>query len=294
MATPPPTSNMGNIHDSSSAEPSGSRNTDGDLVCGYVSMMGRRRAMEDAVTVAPPGWMAGEYYFFAVYDGHGGAKVAEKCGEKMHKCLAGHVEKEVEVMVDCFGNMDEEFSDAGGDEVAHGEGEQLYWRMGLTAVVVLVGKAEVVVANCGDSRAKYEKQRIEACGGSVTNRNGWRVQGYNISNYINKIRNPILLYLKPYVTSVPEVTVVSRSESDEFLIIATDGLFDVVCNDAACELVKKCLASGRNSRQAGASVSATLLAELAIAKGSKDNISIIVVQLIIKRKSTQTLNYVLV
>ncbi|EYU23362.1 hypothetical protein MIMGU_mgv1a018444mg [Erythranthe guttata] len=209
--------------------------------------MGRRRAMEDAVTVAPPGWMAGEYYFFAVYDGHGGAKVAEKCGEKMHKCLAGHVEKEVEV-------------EGGGASPIE----------------------------------RDEKQRIEACGGSVTNRNGWRVQGYNISNYINKIRNPILLYLKPYVTSVPEVTVVSRSESDEFLIIATDGLFDVVCNDAACELVKKCLASGRNSRQAGASVSATLLAELAIAKGSKDNISIIVVQLIIKRKSTQTLNYVLV
>ncbi|KAL7122840.1 hypothetical protein ACP275_01G069100 [Erythranthe tilingii] len=232
MATPPATLNLGNIHHSSSAEPSGSRNTDGDLVYGYVSMMGRRRAMEDAVTVAPPGWMAGEYYFFAVYDGHGGAKVAEKCGETMHKCLAGHMEKEVEeergfdwekVMVDCFGNMDEEFSDAGGDEVAHGEGEQRYWRMGSTAVVVLVGKAEVVVANCGDSRAvlcrggavvpmstdhkpdrEDEKQRIEAAGGSVTNRNGWRVQGVLATS-----RSLGDHYLKPYVTSVHEVTVVS-------------------------------------------------------------------------------------
>ncbi|KAL8063993.1 hypothetical protein ABFX02_01G062500 [Erythranthe guttata] len=294
---PPAMSNLEDIRDSS-----------GELVYGHVSMMGRRRAMEDAVTVAPPGWFAGEYYFFAVYDGHGGAKVAEKCGETMHECLAAHMEKarklpEAErgfdwekLMVDCFGDMDQEFSDAGStarDEVAHGETEQLYWRMGSTAVVVLVGKAEVVVANCGDSRAvlcrggavvpvstdhkpdrEDEKQRIEAAGGSVTNRNGWRVQGVlatsrSIGDY----------YLKPYVTSVPEVTVVNRSDSDEFMIIATDGLFDVICNDVACELVKKCLASGHNSRQAGASVAATLLAELAIAKGSKDNVSVIVVQL---------------
>ncbi|KAL7145069.1 hypothetical protein ABFS83_07G054200 [Erythranthe nasuta] len=311
MATP----NLGNIHDNSAAadphsstssgEPSGN---DGDLVYGHVSVMGRQREMEDAVAVAPPGWMAGEYYFFAVYDGHGGAKVAEKCGETMHNCLAGHMEKakklpekevvEVErgfdwekVMVDCFGNMDEELS--GGDEVAPGAAEQPYWRMGSTAVVVLVGKAEVVVANCGDSRAVLcrggavvplstdhkpdradEKQRIEATGGSVTNRNGWRLQGVLATS-----RSLGDHYLKPYVTSVPEVTVVSRSNSDEFLIIATDGLFDVVCNDAACELAKKCLASGRNSRQARAYVAATSLAELAIAKGSKDNISIIVVQL---------------
>ncbi|KAL7122832.1 hypothetical protein ACP275_01G068500 [Erythranthe tilingii] len=269
--------------------------------------------MEDAVTVAPPGWFAGEYYFFAVYDGHGGAKVAEKCGESMHKCLAAHMEKarklpEVEeeeeergfdwekVMVDCFGDMDQEFSDAGSpgqDEVAHGEAEQLYWRMGSTAVVVLVGKAEVVVANCGDSRAVLcrggavvpmstdrkpdiadEKQRIEAAGGRVTNRNRWRVQGVLATS-----RSLGDHYLKPYVTPVPEVTVVKHSDSDEFLIIATDGLFDVVCNDAACELVKQCLASGHNSRHAGASVAATLLAELAIANGSKDNVSVIVVQL---------------
>ncbi|KAL9177496.1 hypothetical protein ABFS82_01G062300 [Erythranthe guttata] len=291
---PPAMSNLEDIRDSS-----------GELVYGHVSMMGRRRAMEDAVTVAPPGWFAGEYYFFAVYDGHGGAKVAEKCGETMHKCLAAHMEKarklpEVEeeeergfdwekVMVDCFGDMDQEFS----DEVAHGEAEQLYWRMGSTAVVVLVGKAEVVVANCGDSRAvlyrggavvpistdhkpdrQDEKQRIEAAGGSVTNRNGWRVQGVLATS-----RSLGDHYLKPYVTPVPEVTVVKHSDSDEFLIIATDGLFNVVCNEVACELVKQCLTSGHNSRQAGASVAATLLAELAIANGSKDNISVIIVQL---------------
>ncbi|EYU23352.1 hypothetical protein ABFS82_01G061800 [Erythranthe guttata] len=281
----------------------------GDLVYGHVSMMGRRRAMEDKVTVAPLGWMAGEYYFFAVYDGHGGDKVAEKCGEKLHTCLARHIEKAKKlpeerdidwekVMADCFISMDEEI-DRNDGAPAQGEdcaaAAAAYKNMGSTAAVVLVGKVEMVVANCGDSRAvlcrggvaipmstdhkpdrEDEKERIEAAGGEVINWNGWRVQGVLATS-----RSLGDQYLKPYVTSVPEVSVVSRSDSDEFLIIATDGLFDVISNEVACEVVKRCLDNNSRSRrhEAGASHAATLLAELAIAKGSKDNISVIVVQL---------------
>lgn len=74
-----------------------------------------------------------------------------------------------------------------------------------------------------------------------------------------------------------------RSNMDDFLIIATDGLFDTVGNELACELVNKYL-NGRIDRHnsekpCAASEAAAALAELAIAKGSKDNISVIVVQL---------------
>ncbi|KAL8063997.1 hypothetical protein ABFX02_01G062900 [Erythranthe guttata] len=281
----------------------------GDLGYGHVSMMGRRRAMEDKVTVAPPGWMAGEYYFFAVYDGHGGDQVAEKCGEKMHTCLARHIEKAKKlpeersidwekVMVDCFSSMDEELDRNDGAPEQGDDGPAAaaaYKNMGSTAAVVLVGKEEMVVANCGDSRAvlcrggvavpmstdhkpdrEDEKERIEAAGGEVINYNGWRVQGVLATS-----RSLGDQYLKPYVTSVPEVSVVRRSDSDEFLVIATDGLFDVVTNEAACEVVKRCLDNNTRNRrhEAGASHASTLLAELAIAKGSRDNISVIVVQL---------------
>ncbi|KAL0331099.1 UNVERIFIED_CONTAM: protein phosphatase 2C 51 [Sesamum angustifolium] len=165
-------------------------------------------------------------------------------------------------------------------------------------MVVLVGKEEVVVANCGDSRAVLcqrgvavplsrdhkpqpdradEKERIEAAGGKILNWNGWRVQGVLATSRSLGDR-----YLKPYVSCKPEVTVVRRSESDEFLIIATDGLFDVVSNETACEVVKKCL-SGQirrvASEETSASEAAATLAELAIAKGSRDNISVIIVQL---------------
>ncbi|KAL7122829.1 hypothetical protein ACP275_01G068300 [Erythranthe tilingii] len=277
----------------------------GNLVYGHASVMGRRRTMEDKVTVAPPGWMAGEYYFFAVYDGHGGDKVAEKCREEMHTCLERQIEKAKKlpaeeraidwekVMVDCFSSMDDELDR--NHEVAVQDGEDAaaaYKNMGSTAAVLLVGREEIVVAHCGDSRVvlsrggvavpisidhkpdrEDEKERIEAAGGQVINYNGWRVQGVLATS-----RSFGDHYLKPYVTSVPEVTAVRRSGSDEFLIVATDGLFDVVSNEVACQVVKEFLTCTKNKRH-GASMAATLLAGLAIAKGSQDNVSVIVVQL---------------
>ncbi|KAL2527712.1 Protein phosphatase 2C 3 [Abeliophyllum distichum] len=88
-------------------------------------------------------------------------------------------------------------------------------------------------------------------------------------------------YLRPFVISEPEVTVQKRTESDDFLIIATDGLWDVVHNEFACEVVRKCLGRNRSrfSNRSGASEATVTLVEVAIAKGSKDDISIIVVQL---------------
>lgn len=51
-------------------------------------------------------------------------------------------------------------------------------------------------------------------------------------------------YLKPFVISDPEVRVVERNDGeDEFLILASDGLWDVVSNEVACNVVRACLRS---------------------------------------------------
>lgn len=91
--------------------------------------------------------------------------------------------------------------------------------------------------------------------------------------------------MKPYVISKPEVTVNERTESDAFLLIATDGLWDVVSNEIACEIVRKCF-DGQIKRKFSdecsgtyAAQAAAMLAELAMGRGSKDNISVIVVEL---------------
>ncbi|KAL2524955.1 putative protein phosphatase 2C 24 [Abeliophyllum distichum] len=270
--------------ESSSSAPKGETGAAAEgLNFGHISMMGRRRVMEDAVSVAPPGKVGGEYVFFAVYDGHGGCMAAEICSERLHKCVDENVEKEKKspedksfnwekVMMECFRSMDEVVAkDKSGDD-------------------------EVVVANCGDSRAVLcsggvpvplssdhkpdrpdEKERVEAARGNIINWNGWRVEGVLATSRC--LGNH---YLKPYVTPDPEVTIYKRKESDDFLILATDGLWDVVSNEIACEVVRRCL-NEQITRplpgESGADEAASMLAELAIAKGSKDNISIIIIQL---------------
>ncbi|KAL0304394.1 UNVERIFIED_CONTAM: putative protein phosphatase 2C 8 [Sesamum radiatum] len=278
---------------------------------GTVSVIGRRREMEDAVA-AELGFLkkgGKSYDFFGVYDGHGGWRVAHACGEMLHKLLVNVVEEETseeieweKVMVAGFEKMDEEVNKNGASVATTGS----------TAVVAVVGEEEIVVANCGDSRAVLsrggvavqlsddhkpdrpdELGRIEACGGKVINWNGHRVLGVlatsrSIGDY----------YLKPFVIAKPEVRVTSRSDADEFLIVASDGLWDVVSNDVACQVVRKCL-EGQVKRsnlphfsmlqdhnhtdslmsKSGAGQAAAVLVELAMARGSKDNISVTVVEL---------------
>ncbi|MQL83784.1 hypothetical protein Taro_016260 [Colocasia esculenta] len=278
---------------------------------GSVSVIGRRREMEDAVAVAP-GFAAPAggrpYDFFGVYDGHGGARVAEACRERLHVVLAAEAEVRVgaagegwrEAMAACFHRVD-------GEVVRRAETGPASERMvGSTAVVAVVGAGRIVVANCGDSRAVLsrsgvavplssdhkpdrpdELERVEAAGGRVINWDGYRVLGVLATS-----RSIGDLYLKPYVTSEPEVTVTERTGRDEFLILASDGLWDVVSNEVACSVTRRCLAgrlplavaAARPPHGRGAEEAAAVLAELAMSRGSRDNISVVVVEL---RRSTR-------
>lgn len=99
-------------------------------------------------------------------------------------------------------------------------------------------------------------------------------------------------YLKPYVSCEPEVTVTGRSEEDECLILASDGLWDVVSNETACSVARMCLKGttvaplpekeGESSDQACSDAS-MLLTKLALARRSTDNVSVVVIDL---RKAT--------
>jgi len=93
-------------------------------------------------------------------------------------------------------------------------------------------------------------------------------------------------YLRPYVISKPEVTVTKRTNEDEFLILASDGLWGVMSSEIACQVVRKCfkgqirrVCQGNGNQSTRAAEAATLLSEIALAKGSRDNTSVIVVDL---------------
>lgn len=99
--------------------------------------------------------------------------------------------------------------------------------------------------------------------------------------------------MKPYVISEPEVTVTERSDEDECLILASDGLWDVVQNETACRVVQMCLKAEKtvsppespgndvvgDGSDKACSDASILLTKLALARHSSDNVSVVVIDL---------------
>ncbi|XP_062181389.1 probable protein phosphatase 2C 49 [Phragmites australis] len=306
---------------------------------GVTSVCGLRREMEDAVSIRPDFLRSssGKHHFFGVFDGHGCSHVARMCQDRMQELVADEFRKArsgkgataaaepawKEAMEKGFARMDDEASSwaasRGGDDPVCRCELQSPARcdlVGSTAVVAVVGPTHVVIANAGDSRAVLsragvpvplsvdhkpdrpdELERIREAGGRVIYWEGARVLGVlAMSRAIGDG------YLKPFVTAEPEVTVTERSDDDECLILASDGLWDVVTNEMACEVVRACFRSNGppspGSRPNGVlpsaaavkgvdkaesnracSDAALLLAKLALARRSSDNVSVVVVDL---------------
>ncbi|KAM1587329.1 probable protein phosphatase 2C 6 [Malus sylvestris] len=181
---------------------------------------------------------------------------------------------------------------------------------GSTAVVTVICPTHIIVANCGDSRAvlcrgkvsvplsvdhkpdrEDEYARIEAAGGRVIQWNGSRVFGVLATS-----RSIGDQYLKPWIIPDPEVVFVSREKEDECLILASDGLWDFITNQEACDIARRRILlwhkkygdTMSTERGEGADPAAQSAAEylsrLAMQKGSKDNITVIVVDLKPTRK----------
>ncbi|XP_040385942.1 protein phosphatase 2C 51-like [Oryza brachyantha] len=91
--------------------------------------------------------------------------------------------------------------------------------------------------------------------------------------------------MKSFVCAEPEVRcLVERTNKEEFLILASDG-WDKVSNEVVCKIARNCLngcaAAMFSDSVPGSSATdaAALLAKLAVARGSMDNISVVVVKL---------------
>lgn len=290
---------------------------------GSTSVCGRRRDMEDAVSIHPslcqnnsPG--SDGCHFYGVYDGHGCSHVAFKCKDRLHEIIKEDLDRQSGVSVQWKDTMERSFlrmdgEVQAGNQVAQGPNCRCELQtpqcdaVGSTAVVAVVTPEKIIVSNCGDSRAVLcrngtavplssdhkpdrpdELVRIEAAGGRVIYWDGPRVLGVlAMSRAIGDN------YLKPYVISEPEVTITERTAEDECLILASDGLWDVVSNDTACGVVRMCLraqktrggdsadgesSAAENSDKACADAS-ILLTKLALARQSSDNVSVVVVDL---------------
>lgn len=274
-------------------------------------------------------------HFYGVYDGHGGSQVANYCRDKIHMALEEEISNVKDNLVDgsnsdprqvywenvftnCFVNVDGEVGGtrSRGVRNKHVDSSNRNFEpvapetVGSTAVVAVVCSSHIIVANCGDSRAvlcrgkeaiplstdhkpnrEDEYARIKASGGKVFEWNGHRVFGV-----LAMSRSIGDRYLKPSVIPEPEVMFVPRAREDECLIMASDGLWDVMTNEEACEVARKRLLiwHKKNGTQPianrgmgvdpAAQSAAEYLTNLALQKGSEDNISVIVVDLKSQRK----------
>ncbi|KAM3196329.1 hypothetical protein ACQJBY_072163 [Aegilops geniculata] len=282
---------------------------------GAAGMLGSyRKIMEDKVSLRPSffTWVDGSrMHFFAVFDGHGGPEVSALCRDHMHAILAdelaraaadyrkeSHQDEEAEhrawkaALTRSFARADE----LGVSGVPQGT------IGGSTAVVALLVRGRIIVANCGDSRAVLcragravplsqdhrldrpeEMARVTAAGGVVFNYGGLlRVQGI-----LAKTRALGHTLLKPEVIWEPEITITARSEDDDFMILASDGLWDVMSNQVACSATWKFLED--KSTNGGTVVgreeevrcihAAFQLTDLAFRMHSQDDICVVVIDL---------------
>ncbi|KAJ8535837.1 hypothetical protein K7X08_034238 [Anisodus acutangulus] len=272
-------------------------------------------------------------HFYGVYDGHGGSQVAEYCRKRVHLALVEDLKlfkddylvdgsardtRQVQwekVFTNCFLKVDDEVGgkpniDLCDDNINTSSEPIAPETVGSTAVVAVICSSHIIVANCGDSRAvlyrgkeavalsidhkpsrEDEYARIEASGGKVIQWNGHRVFGV-----LAMSRSIGDRYLKPWIIPEPEVMFVPRAREDECLVLASDGLWDVMSNEEVCEVARRRILlwhkkNGTNplpERGQGvdpaAQAAAEYLSSMALQKGSKDNISVIVVDLKAQRK----------
>ncbi|KAL0648201.1 hypothetical protein Bca4012_046492 [Brassica carinata] len=269
----------------------GGLSQNGKFSYGYASSAGKRSSMEDFFETRIDGVDGEIVGLFGVFDGHGGARAAEYVKRHLFSNLITHpkfISDTKSAITDAYNHTDSELLKS---EDSHNRDA------GSTASTAILLGDRLLVANVGDSRAVIsragtaiavsrdhkpdqsdERERIENAGGfhtvlidvsmcvlhSLIEIGTWRVGGVLAVSRAFGDR-----LLKQYVVADPEIREEKIDDSLEFLILASDGLWDVFSNEEAVALVKEVEDPEDSAKK--------LVAE-AIKRGSKDNITCVIVR----------------
>ncbi|KAL1519355.1 hypothetical protein AB1Y20_022881 [Prymnesium parvum] len=303
-----------------------------DVVCGWAhsGLRGWRTTMEDSVVAHR---LSPHARVFAVFDGHGGSFCSAWAAEQLPRRLktlaklqypAPTKAKEVHFAATSLGDTLRQM-----DDDLRREGRKA-WSCGSTAVALLVTPRYLTVANLGDSRAvlcrkgnalpmskdhkprsSNERCRILQAGGCIID---GRVNGdLALSRALGDFRHKSVPGLAPSeqpVSSDPEMRCVMRLREDRFLLLACDGVWDVMSSSDAVEFVGACFVQStrrgaavkgeaadepsrdapheteaakaaveREALRAGLGTVCELLLDECLRRGSTDNISVVLVLL---------------
>jgi serine/threonine protein phosphatase PrpC len=227
---------------------------------------------------------------FAVFDGHGGEAAAEWLQHNMLPLIiqqgaAALRDEPAQALTRAIGAAEHALVSAWKRGSGHAAGS--------TLCLALVVDSNAYVAHVGDSRAvlgtanravaltadhkassSREAQRILAADPSAAiTSDGYLYGELGISRGLGSAHIKTESLKRAYVAT-PEVKSIELGESDDFLLLATDGLWDQVSSADAVAAARRSMAESRDPAAA-----AQALVERAQKLGSLDNTSVVVVLL---------------
>lgn len=251
----------------------------------HLSVKGPRPQNEDELAVIehlneyvglPKG--SDQWSFFAAYDGHQGKYTSLFIRSQIHHKVCRHPQFPH--------NIDQAIRDSilEVDEVVNDTQEREEFACGSTVLSAWIrNRQELIISNVGDCRGficrrgeplelavphypnrEDERQRIVDSGGAVVRQGPWRVNGIlAVSRSVGDYN------LKKFVIPDPEITRFELEPEDEFVILASDGLWDVISPTQMIEIVRE------TSRTQGKKYACRALCEAALEHGTKDNVTVL-------------------
>ncbi|KAG0624415.1 hypothetical protein M758_3G245800 [Ceratodon purpureus] len=252
----------------------------GSIAFGHHLIKGKsRHAMEDYFVAELRKVNDHELGLFAIYDGHLGHNVADYLQQNLFNNIlneSGFWRNPKEAIQKAYLNTDGIILE---NALNLGPG-------GSTAVTaILIDSTKLFVANVGDSRAIISKGGVAqqlsvdhepgapAEKGNIENRGGFVS---NMPGDVPRVDGQLAVArafgdksLKVHLSATPDIKELDIDEETEILILASDGLWKVMENQEAVDLVKKIKDPTAAAKQ---------LAAEAVNRKSKDDISCIVVR----------------
>ena len=287
-----------------------------DIIKGYAfnSSIGKIRDYnEDTITVTKIELNNNNFYFFAVYDGHGGKGCSTYLRENLHNNIKEFSTSGIKQAIQI---TEEKFK----IEQALKENGELNDSSGSCGIMAMIQGNKCIIANVGDSRlvlfkkgkvffatedhkpnTETEKRRIKLAGGEIyqtitlfpLRQNGkeieppWRVLPgrLSVSRTFGDIEAKETKFggIPGVVLALPDITEIELDNEFNFMVIGCDGIFDVLSNEEILECIKIVLKEKNVKEIKEDDVHelcgdfASMIVKGAIAKDSSDNVSCIVV-----------------
>ncbi|KAL7718057.1 Leucine-rich repeat containing protein [Entamoeba marina] len=201
-------------------------------------MCADREEMQDTVFCISH-FAAPNYYLLAAVDGHSGSDVSHMFSSRYPQILYDIFEENQDLGI-------EECLKQSFDVIQNSSVSKL--KDGAVVTVLFITSDTIYTAQCGDCRGIYitskgvqqlalehkttdpsEQKRIRDAGGYVSADN--RVNGLLVARSVGDNK------FKPIITHEPVITVTPRVEDEEFIVVATDGLWDEVSNDMVYQVL---------------------------------------------------------